>query len=101
MSLALPQIASKAHMNPKLEFTLAAKRLGYFLTKNQSCIATAEACTGGWLAQSITDIAGSLGWFDRGFITYNNSSKSEMLSVKKQTIQEFRAVSAEVAKLMQ
>jgi len=87
-------------MNSNLNFTLAAENLGKFLYKNHSQIATAESCTGGWVAQCITDIAGSSAWFDRGFITYSNASKVDMLNVDHNTLEEFGAVSAEVAEQM-
>lgn len=79
---------------------LAAKNLGDFLHKTHARIVTAESCTGGWLAQSITDIAGSSVWFDRGFITYSNASKTDMLNVQSETIEKFGAVSAEVVRQM-
>ena len=87
-------------MNTNLKLGLAAENLGNFLNKTHSRIVTAESCTGGWLAQCITDIAGSSAWFDRGFITYSNASKSDMLGVKSDTIEKFGAVSAEVASQM-
>ena len=87
-------------MNANLNLDLAAKNLGNFLNETHSRIVTAESCTGGWLAQCITDIAGSSAWFDRGFITYSNASKSDMLGVKSDTIEKFGAVSAEVASQM-
>ena len=87
-------------MNSNLNLNLAAENLGNFLNKNHARIVTAESCTGGWLAQCITNIAGSSAWFDRGFITYSNLSKSEMLNVQAETIDQFGAVSAEVARQM-
>ena len=87
-------------MNSNLNLALAAENLGHFLNKHHSRIVTAESCTGGWLAQCITDIAGSSAWFDRGFITYSNESKADMLNVKSETIEQFGAVSAEVARQM-
>jgi len=63
-------------------------------------IATAESCTGGLIAGAITDIAGSSDVFDRGFITYSNAAKSEMLGVDPNTITKFGAVSEEVARAM-
>ncbi len=98
LSLALQLIASI--MSTHLNLELSASNLGNFLNNTHSRIATAESCTGGWLGQCITDIAGSSTWFDRGFITYSNQSKSEMLNVQSTSIEEFGAVSAEVAKQM-
>jgi nicotinamide-nucleotide amidase len=60
-------------------------------------IATAESCTGGWAAQVITHTPGSSAWFDRGFVTYTNASKADMLGVLMNTIETFGAVSMETA----
>lgn len=87
-------------MKTNLNLTLAATKLGHYLNQTHTCIVTAESCTGGWLAQSITGIAGSSAWFDRGFITYSNISKFDMLNVQRATIEQFGAVSAEVARQM-
>lgn len=63
-------------------------------------IATAESCTGGLIAGALTDIAGSSAVVDRGFITYSNDSKQEMLEVKAASLLKFGAVSEVVAKEM-
>lgn len=63
-------------------------------------IATAESCTGGLIAGAITDIAGSSVAFDRGFVTYSNAAKMEMLGVKVATLKAHGAVSEEVAQEM-
>ncbi len=63
-------------------------------------LATAESCTGGMVAAAITNIAGSSAIFDRGFVTYSNEAKSDMLSVPPDMILEFGAVSEEVARAM-
>jgi nicotinamide-nucleotide amidase len=63
-------------------------------------IATAESCTGGLIAGAITDIAGSSDIFDRGFVTYSNAAKTEMLGVRAATLRQFGAVSEEVAREM-
>jgi len=60
-------------------------------------IATAESCTGGWAAQVITHTAGSSEWFDRGFVTYSNEAKTEILYVNTVSLADFGAVSTEVA----
>lgn len=57
-------------------------------------LVTAESCTGGWIAKAITDIPGSSSWFDRGFVTYSNTAKMEMLNVQENTLQVHGAVSA-------
>lgn len=63
-------------------------------------LATAESCTGGGVAQAITEIAGSSAWFERGFITYSNASKTELLEVPAALIAAHGAVSEEVAAAM-
>lgn len=60
-------------------------------------IATAESCTGGLISGAITDVAGSSAIFDRGFVTYTNAAKIEMLSVRQATLDAHGAVSKEVA----
>ncbi len=60
-------------------------------------IATAESCTGGWAAQVITHTAGSSAWFDRGFVTYSNEAKVEMLGVRQEILETHGAVSEETA----
>ncbi len=74
-----------------------AERLGQSLKAKSYKIATAESCTGGWIAQAITEVPGSSTWFDRGFITYSNSAKVQMLDVSPQTLEQHGAVSAETA----
>lgn len=56
-------------------------------------VVTAESCTGGWIAQAITSVAGSSQWFDRGFVTYTNASKQDMVDVAATTLEQFGAVS--------
>lgn len=63
-------------------------------------VATAESCTGGWAAQVITHTAGSSAWFERGFVTYANAAKVEMLGVSAKTLDQFGAVSTETAEEM-
>lgn len=63
-------------------------------------IATAESCTGGMVAAALTEIAGSSDVFDRGFVTYSNAAKVEMLGVRLETLESFGAVSEEVAREM-
>ncbi|MEN9982271.1 MAG: hypothetical protein RI918_240 [Pseudomonadota bacterium] len=68
--------------------------------KNQCFLATAESCTGGLIAAACTDLAGSSQWFDRGFVTYSNAAKTEMLGVDAALISQFGAVSEQVAAAM-
>lgn len=56
-------------------------------------VATAESCTGGWVAQTITAVAGSSQWFDCGFVTYSNEAKQDLVGVKAATLARFGAVS--------
>jgi len=63
-------------------------------------LVTAESCTGGWAAQAVTAIAGSSAWFERGFVTYSNEAKQELLGVSKRTLRKFGAVSEETAREM-
>jgi len=60
-------------------------------------LSCAESCTGGGIAKALTDVAGSSAWFDRGFITYSNRAKQEMLGVSLDTLKSFGAVSRETA----
>ncbi len=63
-------------------------------------LATAESCTGGMISSAITAIAGSSDVFDRGFVTYSNAAKQDMLGVKSDTLEQFGAVSEQVASEM-
>ena len=63
-------------------------------------LATAESCTGGMIAAACTDLAGSSQWFDRGFVTYSNEAKTEMLGVPAELIEKHGAVSEEVVRAM-
>ncbi|CAM2941617.1 nicotinamide-nucleotide amidase [Vibrio rarus] len=72
-------------------------RVGQLLKKQGYLMTTAESCTGGGVAQAITEIAGSSAWFDRSFVTYSNEAKMEMLGVEAQSLLRFGAVSEEVA----
>jgi len=74
-----------------------AAELGSRLLERGEVLATAESCTGGWVSMCVTAIAGSSNWFDRGFVTYSNSAKAEMLGVSKKTIVRHGAVSEPVA----
>ena len=63
-------------------------------------VVTAESCTGGWLAKVLTDTAGSSKWFDRGFITYSNASKIDLLGVNPAILNSWGAVSEQTAREM-
>ena len=77
-----------------------AARLGAELKSRGLLLATAESCTGGWIAQTVTTISGSSDWFDRGFVTYSNEAKQDMLGVNLETLTRFGAVSEETAREM-
>lgn len=74
-----------------------AKRVGLRLKGRGLKLATAESCTGGWIAQAVTSVPGSSAWFDRGFVTYSNAAKRELLGVRARTLSRFGAVSREAA----
>lgn len=63
-------------------------------------LATAESCTGGLIGAAITEVSGSSAYYDRGFITYSNEAKMEMLGVSRETLGEHGAVSPQIAKKM-
>lgn len=63
-------------------------------------LVTAESCTGGWIAQCVTSIPGSSRWFERGFVTYSNESKQDLLGVPAEVIATHGAVSAETVAAM-
>lgn len=82
------------------EIIALAERLGYRLKAQHAKIVTAESCTGGGIAHAITEIPGSSEWFDRGFVTYSNAAKIQMLGVKPDTLARYGAVSAETVREM-
>ena len=82
------------------ELETLAETLGQTLLQRGEWLAAAESCTGGWLAQTVTAIAGSSAWFDRGFVTYSNEAKMEMLGVPETTLQRHGAVSEQTARAM-
>lgn len=77
-----------------------ASQVGALLLANGQRLATAESCTGGWVAQCLTAIAGSSDWFDRGFVTYSNAAKVDMLGVTEETLTTHGAVSEATAAAM-
>lgn len=76
------------------------ERLAAALLGRAAALATAESCTGGLIAAACTAKAGSSAWFERGFVTYSNAAKAEMLGVPEATIEAHGAVSPEVAAAM-
>jgi nicotinamide-nucleotide amidase len=80
--------------------TVLATVVGQALRTKNASLATAESCTGGGIAEVVTRISGSSDWFERGFVTYSNDAKAEMLGVDRETLEKFRAVSEETAREM-
>jgi nicotinamide-nucleotide amidase len=78
-----------------VEFAQQTAALAAELSRRNQLLATAESCTGGWLAKVCTDRAGSSGWFERGFVTYSNAAKQELLGVEAETLARHGAVSRE------
>ena len=85
---------------PSDTLTTLATLVGSRLKAKGLLLATAESCTGGWVSQAATAIAGSSDWFERGFVTYSNDAKMEMLGVKADTLRTHGAVSEETAREM-
>lgn len=77
-----------------------ALEIGRQLSAGGLRCATAESCTGGWLAQTLTAVPGSSDWFERGFVTYSNEAKQELLGVTEAMLQRHGAVSEPVARAM-
>lgn len=83
-----------------MDIDTLAREVGLALTQRRLTLATAESCTGGWVAQAITSVPGSSHWFDRGFVTYTNPSKQELLGVGAETLSRHGAVSEATARAM-
>lgn len=77
-----------------------ARQLGETLTARRALLAVAESCTGGALAQACTAIPGSSDWFERGFVSYSNLAKREMLGVKTDVLAHYGAVSEQTVRAM-
>lgn len=78
------------------ELYLLAEKSGGALARRKWKLATAESCTGGWIAQAITSVPGSSAWFEAGFVTYSNAAKQRILGVQSSTLETFGAVSEAV-----
>ena len=85
-------------VTPHIEILCEA--LAQVLIARKMSMVTAESCTGGLIAASCTQLSGSSAWFERGFVTYSNAAKSELLGVPSSLIKTQGAVSEEVAKAM-
>ncbi|GAA5176775.1 nicotinamide-nucleotide amidase [Niveibacterium umoris] len=82
------------------ELERLSKDIGDWLAARGHVLATAESCTGGWIAEVVTATSGSSGWFDRGWITYSNEAKQAMLGVQAATLATHGAVSEAVVREM-
>jgi len=82
-------------MTNSIMFQLS-QQIGQALRQQGATLTTAESCTGGWIAKAITDVAGSSAWFERGFVTYSNQAKQQMIGVKPETLAAQGAVSEAV-----
>ena len=85
---------------PETDLKELAERVGQLLLAREAKLATAESCTGGWIAKCLTDVPGSSAWFEYGFVTYGNSAKEAMLAVDPALIEQHGAVSREVVQAM-
>lgn len=87
-------------MNIPIDLHTTTQQLAAELQRRGWMLATAESCTGGMIAAACTDLPGSSAWFDRGFVTYSNAAKTEMLGVPAELIAAHGAVSEEVVRAM-
>ncbi len=78
------------------ELMQLSKTVGDALKQQGATLTAAESCTGGWVAKAITDIAGSSAWFERGFVTYSNEAKAQMIGVDLAVLTQHGAVSEPV-----
>ena len=77
-----------------------ARKVGRRLRAAGAMLVTAESCTGGWVSEVVTSVSGSSRWFERGFVTYSDAAKRQMLGVNKKTLRKHGAVSQETAREM-
>ncbi|OQW84696.1 MAG: damage-inducible protein CinA [Proteobacteria bacterium ST_bin16] len=77
-----------------------AVKTGQNLAQRAWMLVTAESCTGGWVGQAVTAVSGSSAWYERGYITYSNTAKCEMLGVQQATLDQYGAVSPQTAQEM-
>ncbi len=83
-----------------IELATLSARIGEWLAARNAMLATAESCTGGWIAETVTATSGSSGWFDRAWVTYTNEAKEQMLGVAGETLAAHGAVSEPVTREM-
>jgi len=83
-------------MDTDQNMTSLVRKVSNYLKENNLSLVTAESCTGGWVAKVMTDLPGSSDIFDRGFVTYSNQAKQDMLGVSMDTLETYGAVSEQV-----
>jgi nicotinamide-nucleotide amidase len=93
-------LKSVSHFMQASELQQLAEQTGQQLINKNMRLATAESCTGGWVAKVITDIDGSSQWFECSLVTYSNQAKQDLLGVSEQTLKDFGAVSEQTVKAM-
>jgi nicotinamide-nucleotide amidase len=86
--------------NTDLDLARLAARVGRRLLAAEHGVATAESCTGGWIAKALTDVAGSSQWFVEGFVTYSDESKRRRLGVPRSVLERHGAVSEAAVRAM-
>ena len=91
---------NKALSGSRLSASSLCRRLADLLLAKEWKLVTAESCTGGLIAAACTDLAGSSAWFERGFVTYSNDAKIELLGVEERLLKRAGAVSEPVARAM-
>lgn len=87
-------------MSSDKDLNVLSVQLGERLLARHMRMATVESCTGGWIAKCMTDVPGSSAWFERGFVTYSNEAKQDLVGVKAETLAGHGAVSAAVVREM-
>jgi nicotinamide-nucleotide amidase len=83
-----------------MNLAFLSRKTGKALRRKDQVLVTAESCTGGWVAQAVTSVAGSSEWFDRGYVAYSNAAKREALGVRAATLARHGAVSEPAAREM-
>jgi nicotinamide-nucleotide amidase len=83
-----------------MNLNVLSRKVGKALKNKGETLVTAESCTGGWVAQAVTSVAGSSDWFERGYVTYSNAAKREALGVSRRTLERHGAVSEQTARAM-
>src|SRR5580704_1541579 len=92
--------SSVQQMTSDSELYDLAQRVGHKLGAAARRVVTAESCTGGWVAKTLTDVPGSSQWFECGYVTYSNAAKMRDLGVAARTLDEFGAVSEQTVREM-